>query len=120
MPGAPVLQQLLVHRAGSTVHVLWYDGAVRRQHSIDGRATWLPAVGGRSGAASFATQPLVGVAGDGATLLYGAQFLQAPLRSSDSRVGSVSCCASGDIEADRLREAMRKALAVLQAAVGRE
>jgi hypothetical protein len=68
-PFPPAVQQLLVHRAGPTVHVLWHDGAVRRQRSLDGGASWLPAVGGLTGATMFATQWLVRVAGDGATLL---------------------------------------------------
>lgn len=82
VPFSPAIQQLLVHGAGPTVHVLWHDGAVRRQRSNDGGTTWLPAVGSLTGAAAFATQPLARVAGNGAVLflLVGGDLL----RSTDA------------------------------------
>jgi hypothetical protein len=66
---APDVQYLLVHGGGPLVHVVWWDGTVRRQRSTDGGITWLPAVGGLTGAAAFATQVPLRLVGDGTTLL---------------------------------------------------
>jgi hypothetical protein len=81
-PGSWGVNRVLVAGSGAHVHVLWHDGAVRRQRSTDGGLTWLPSAVGLTGVALLAHELPETLLANGSTLLLRAG--ESLLRSTDA------------------------------------
>jgi hypothetical protein len=68
-PSGTPIERVLIAGAGPVVHVVWQDGAIRRQRSLDGGQTWLPAAGGVTGVTGLSALAPYALVGDGTTLL---------------------------------------------------